>query len=255
MCVLAGLADANGQSYGQPVGPRVPYGTPMPVVATPMTPINEPAVIAKTPTPPKAIATPRSLLDTVDEKYRDLVAAVLKHPTMSVKATGDDFTAHPKVYDWLLEHPDRTCLAWQRMKVPCVTITDMGKGQFHWSDETGSELTWQTVGRFENGVIWYAHGKVKPGTLVPSVPIKAVAVVHAPRSEADANGATLISPTAQVYLLSDSRMATMLTKMVGPTAPRLAEQGAEQLLYFFTGVARHIYRKPEQLETLLAPKK
>ena len=42
--------------------------------------------------------------------------------------------------------------------------------------------------------------------------------------------------------------------MVGPAAPRMAEQGAEQLLLFFSGPARHLYKHPDEVPTLLAPK-
>ena len=54
------------------------------------------------------------LLDTVVPAYRDAVAQVVRQPTISAKAADDRFTAHVKVYDWLLEHPDRTSLAWRR---------------------------------------------------------------------------------------------------------------------------------------------
>ena len=203
-----------------------------------------------------APAKPKALIDCVEEKHRETVAGVLKAPTLTAKASDDEFTAHPNVYDWLVEHPDRTTRAWKRLKVPCVDITDLGKGQFFWSDETGSELTWQTVGKFEDGVIWYATGKVKPGALMPTVPVKAVAVLHAARGAQDQQtGDATFKPTVQVYLLADSRVAAGLVKMMGPSAPKMAEEGAEQFLFFFSGIARYLQRKPDQLGTLLAPAK
>ena len=42
---------------------------------------------------------------------------------------------------------------------------------------------------------------------------------------------------------------------MGPSAPRVAEQGAEQLLYFFNGIARYAQTHPEKAENLLAPGK
>jgi hypothetical protein len=200
-------------------------------------------------------APAKSVLDFVQERYRDTVSSIMKSPTISTKGTDDEFLAHPKIYDWLIEHPDRTSLAWQRLKVPCVEIEDLGKGVFKWTDENGSELTWQTVGRFDHGVIWYASGRIKAGTLIPSAPIKAVAILQSPRSVADQSGLSTFKPTVHLYLQSDSRVANMVLKIIGPSAPQIAQQGAEQLLYFFSGVARQIAKKPEQVETLLAPKK
>ncbi len=231
-------------AYGQGVGPR-PYGAPVPIAV--------PQVIQVAGTQPAA--APKTVLDYVAEPYREAVAAVFKNPTMTAKANEDEFAAHGKVYDWLIENPDRTTLAWQRLKVPCVEISSLGKGRFQWTDENGSELVWQCVGRFENGVIWYATGKVKAGTLIPSAPIKAVAVLQSPRSKPNAEGESSFKPTVHLYMHTDSRVANMILKMVGPSAPKLAEQGAEQLLFFFSGIAQYIHRKPEKMEALLAPKK
>ena len=203
-----------------------------------------------------SLAKPRSISDCVSEKYRETVAGIMQAPTITAKAADDEFSAHATVYDWLVEHPDRTTQAWKRLKIPSVDITDLGKGQFFWSDETGSELTWQTVGRFEHGVVWYATGKVKPGALLPTVPVKAVAVLHAPRGEVDPKtGLATFKPTVQIYLVSESRVAAGLIKMMGPGAPKMAEESAEQFLFFFSGIARTIAKKPEQMEALLAPVK
>jgi hypothetical protein len=194
------------------------------------------------------------ILDYVAESHLEVVSSVLKAPTLSAKATDDDFVAHAKVYDFLLANPDRTSLAWQRLKVPCVEITNLGKGQFFWGDEN-SELTWQTVGTFENGVIWYASGKVKAGPFIPAVPVKAVAVLQSPHTQPDAQDSASYKPVVNVYIQCDSKLAAAAMRLAGPSAPRMAEEGAEQLMFFFSGVARYLHKKPDQIETLLGPKK
>jgi len=206
------------------------------------------AVAASESAPP---AKTIKLIDCVDEKYRDAVAAILKSPTISAKGTEPEFTAHASVYDWLLDRPDRTSTAWQRMSIPCVDIADLGKGQFFWGDANGSEISWQTVGTFEHGRIWFATGKVKPSPLLPSVPVKAVAVLHAPRGDVAEDGTATFKPVVHISIQCESRLAIAAMKMMGSSAPKLAEDGAEQLLFFFSGVARTIARKPERLEPLL----
>lgn len=201
-------------------------------------------------------ATALTVLDAVSPSFREAVGQVVKQPTISAKADDDEFTAHAKVYDWLIEHPDRACLAWRRMGVACVEITDLGKGRFHWTDGNGSELTWQTVGKLADGVIWYATGKVKPGAVLPTAPVKAVAVLRTPRDPVNAKlGTAEFKPTVSVYLQTDSKAAVAMLRMIGPAAPRLAEQGAEQLLLFFAGPSRYILKHPEEAATLLAPGK
>lgn len=220
---------------------------PKPLYATP------PAPTAKSPT--QTATKQPTLLDFVNETHRDAVAAVMKASTLSAKSEEEEFVAHPAVYDWLLDHPDRTALGWQRLKVPCVDIDDKGKGVFAWADEGGSELTWQTVGEFENGRVWYATGKVKAAALLPMIPVKAVAVLQAPRSAPNKEGYCTFKPTVNVYLQCDSKLANAALRVAGPSAPKMAEDGAGQLLYFFSGVARYLEKKPDQVETVLAPPK
>jgi hypothetical protein len=233
--LITGAATA-GEPKTQ-IGPRKPFVATSAVAAS------------------SATSAQPKLLDFVAESHRDAVAAIIKSPTLAAKATDDEFVAHPKVYDFLLAHPDRTALAWQRLKVPCVEITDLGKGQFFWTDPAGSELTWQTVGTFENGVVWYAVGKVKAGPLVPTVPVKAVAVLQSPHTPPDAAESSTYKPVVNVYIQCDSKLAAAALRLAGPSAPRMAEEGAEQLLFFFSGVARYLHKKPDQIEPLLGPKK
>jgi hypothetical protein len=191
------------------------------------------------------------LADVVDPQYRDAVLAVVRKPTIATRGMSDDVVCNPAVYEWLLEHPDRVSLAWNRLKVPCVQITDLGNGRFAWIDGEGSEVVWQTVGRFPDGVIWYASGKVKPSPVTPVIPVRVVVIVTHPKRPA-ANGAA-ISPVVQGYLQTDSRAASTMMRMLGPTGSKLAEQAAEQLLFFFNGIARYLHAHPEKSEELLAP--
>ena len=192
------------------------------------------------------------ITDVVDPAYRDAVARVMSKPTLSARGTSEEILCTPAVYDWLVEHPDRVALAWRRMKVPCVEITEVAAGKFHWADEHG-DLTWQTVGRFPEGRVWYATGKVKAAALMPSVPVKAVAILYTPRTAGPTAESATIQPLLYVYLQTDSRVATTVLRMIGPSAPRMAEQGAEQLLLFFSGPARYLFKHPEEMPTLLAP--
>jgi hypothetical protein len=220
---------------------------PKPLYAIP------PAPTQKVPT--QTATKQPTLMDYVGESHKEAVGAVLKASTLSAKSGEEEFAAHPAVYDWLLDHPDRTALGWNRMKVPCVDIHDLGKGQFAWADESGSELNWQSVGDIPNGRVWYATGKVKAAALLPMIPVKAVAVLQAPRSVPDKDGYCTFKPVVNVYLQCDSKLANAALRIAGPSAPKLAEEGAGQLLYFFSGVARYLTKNPDQVETVLAPPK
>ena len=104
-----------------------------------------------------------NLSDIVHPDYRDTVTKIARQPTVSTRATAPEVVCTVSMYEWLFDHPDRVALAWQRLKVPAVPITDNGNGTFSWTDENGSEVVWRTVGTFADGLVWYASGKVKPG--------------------------------------------------------------------------------------------
>ncbi|MDY3558668.1 hypothetical protein R5W23_005809 [Gemmata sp. JC673] len=192
------------------------------------------------------------LADVVHADYRDAVMSVVNKPTVSTKATAPDLICTATMYEWLFDHPDRVALAWQRLKVPAVPITDAGNGLFSWTDEHGSEVVWRTVGTFRDGRVWYATGKVKPGPATPSVPVKAVAVLSHPQKAAK-DGVASFSTSVQLFLVSDSRAANLALRLLGPAAPRVAEQGAEQFLEFFNGVANYVQKNPTKADALLAP--
>jgi hypothetical protein len=205
-------------------------------------------------TAPRARVTARSRppvpvpLDALPPGLRESIVRVVQQPTLFAHGPAEEFPGG--LYDWLVEHPDRVALAWRRLGVPCVAITDRGQGRFTWADGQGSELTWRTVRRGPDVRVWYAEGQAKAGPLLPVMPVKAVAVLRHSRRHDDA-GQLLVTHEVDVYLLTDSKAAALVTRLLGPAAPRLAEQGATQLLLFFSALARHLDEHPEQVQSLL----
>ena len=184
---------------------------------------------------------------------RDAVAAVVGRPTLTAAGGEAGFRARPELYDWLLDHPDRASAAWRRMGFPCVPIEARPGGWFRWQDDEGSTVDWKPVARFADGVVWYATGSIKRGTLLPAVPVTAVAVLHAPRTPGEDGGPATITPTLRVYMATDSRAAAAVLRLLGPAVPRMAEQGADQVLLFFSGPARYADRHPDEAADLFRP--
>ena len=65
----------------------------------------------------------------------------------------------------------------------------------------------------------------------------------------------MLTPTVNIYFQTDSRAAATVMRMAGPAAPRMADDGAEQLLFFFSGMARYLEKHPDQTGALLSPMK
>jgi hypothetical protein len=182
---------------------------------------------------------------------RDALIKVMKDPTLTAVSAAEEFIAHPDMYLWLLDHPDRAAAAWRKLGVAAVDIKPLKDGRFCWKDENGSELVWQNVAQGPNGRVWYAEGKVKPGALLPTVPVTAVAVLsHS--DDPRATGDSVIKHRLEVFLHTDSKTAALVTKAFGESAPKMAQQGSEQLLMFFSGIAKYAHDKPEKARSIFA---
>jgi hypothetical protein len=218
--------------------------------APPGTSAAMPALPAAAPAPsPKT-----NVLESVKPEFRDAVAKCLNKPTVSTRAMGDEVVCTIAVYEWLYEHPDRVALAWKRLKVPSIPISDLGSGKFGWTDEYGSEVVWQTVGTFTDGRVWYATGKVKAGPATPAIPVQSVVIVtHRKRVEKD--GVALFAPVVEAFMHTESKAANLVLRILGPTVPNVAEQAAGQLLDFFGGIAMYVQRNPSKADELLGPAK
>lgn len=198
------------------------------------------------PTPPPS-AIP---LDAMGEKQRALARSVADRPTLAARGPDETFACRPDQYYYFLEHPDRAVTAWRRLGAKCVSITPRGDGLFGWSDEHGSDLVWQTLHHDDAVRVWFAEGKVRPAPLLPLVPFKAVLVLHHDEGK-NPDGATVIHHHTDLFVLTDNKTAAAVTKLLGQSAPKMAEQGLGQLQLFFSGLSWYLQRHPDRVEALL----
>lgn len=236
VCVLARLAD-TGAATAQTTASEIPS------VVTEARAIRPVAALMR----PRA--TPAVPLESIPSGWRELVAKIVQQPTLTAHAGPEEVRG--QFYDWLLEHPDRACLAWRRLGVPCAPITDLGQGRFGWTDGQGTNVSWRAVARGPELCIWFAEGQGRMGNLLPVVPAKAVAVLKYNR-RMGLDGQPFITHEVDIYLQTDSKAAALIARLLGPAAPRLAEQGAEQLLLFFAGLSRYLDAHPDEAGPLLA---
>jgi hypothetical protein len=171
--------------------------------------------------------------------------------TLFSHGPAESFSCDPAVYYWFLDHPDRAVTAWRRLGAKCLSISDRGGGKFGWSDEHGSDIVWETVYRTPTLRVWYAEGKVRPAPLLPLAPVRALVLLHHTEGRAR-DGSPVIRHQADMFLRTDSAAVSLASKLMGPSAPRLAEQSLAQLQMFFAGLAWYVHRHPERADGLLA---
>ena len=190
-------------------------------------------------------------LRQIPVEVRDTVRQILERPTLFGHGPSESFGGDPTLYQWLLDHPDRAVLAWRRLGAPCTQINNLGGGLYGSADGHGDEVRWRSV--LENGVlrVWFAEGRVRPAPLLPSVPVRAVILLrHGQRP--DGPGRTIIYHQADLYVQVDSKTAALVVKMLGPSLPRLAEEGLRQIEMFFSALVWYCDQHPDRAQKLLA---
>jgi hypothetical protein len=168
---------------------------------------------------------------------------------VQARGPAETFSCTPDQYLWLLDNPDRAVLAWRKLGAKCVSIQRRAPGKFGYVDEAGSDVSWETIHQSPGLRVWYAEGKVKASTVLPLVPVKALVFLrHADGKMPDGN--VVVQHQTEVVIHTDSKAAAAVTKLMGQSAPRLAEQGLSQLQLFFSALSCYVDRHPEHLEAL-----
>jgi hypothetical protein len=202
-------------------------------------------------TPVSVFAAVRVPLDQVPEKVRDKVRSVVEQPTFATRGPAEAFNCCPSVYFWLLDHPDLAVRLWRRMGAKCTDIQARGGSSFSWNDGQGNEMRWDAVVNSAEQRIWYAEGHVRPGLLLPAVPVRAVVVLNHAEGQ-DARGRPAIRHQVGLVLHTDSRTANLAAHLLGASAPRMAEQYVSQIQMFFGALAWYLDQHPDQAETLFS---
>src|SRR4029079_10028811 len=96
-------------------------------------------------------------------------------------------------------------------------------GKFGYVDDTGSDVTWETVHQTPGMRIWYAEGKVQASAVLPIVPVKAMIILHHTDAKMP-DGTMVVKHQSDVVIHTDSKVAATATKLMGQSAPKLAEQ-------------------------------
>jgi hypothetical protein len=190
-------------------------------------------------------------LSTLPEEYRERLSVVLRKPSLHIRGPVETFRCNPEVYHWLLDHPDRAVKGWLRLGARCAPISDRGNGRFGCKDDQGNDVWWETVLHESHQRIWYAEGVVRPGLLLPAIPVRAIIVVHIVLGH-DAKGRVALRHQGELILHTNNKAAALATRLFGVSAPRMAEQYVGQIQTFFAALAWMVNEHPERMKELLA---
>lgn len=201
------------------------------------------------PTAPALVSTPfvpaPVNLDAIHPAVREKVRKLLERPTLTTHGTVEAFTCQPSTYRWLLDHPDRTVNLWKMLGAKCTDIENWGGGRFGWRDDQGSVVHWDTVLDTGHQRLWFAEGQVKPGTLLPTFHVRAAVVLNY-ETGTDRSNRPAVRHQMDLLIQTDSRAIALATRLLGASAPHVAEQYVSQIEMFFGAMAWYLNQHPER---------
>jgi hypothetical protein len=184
-------------------------------------------------------------LNELPSSLRECVRVVLEHPTLSSRGPLEAFRCRPRLYYWLLDHPDVAANLWRGLGAKCIDISASDDGCFSWNNMQIGEVHWQTILRHDEQRVWYVEGRVKAGPMMPSLSFHAVLVLNH-QEGSDSEGNPAVRHQMDLFLHTDSRTVGLTARLLGASVPRLADEYVSQLEMFFGDLAWYLSMHPDK---------
>jgi hypothetical protein len=198
---------------------------------------------------PDAFVIPQVPLESVPARFRDGVARVLEKPTLAARGTTETFTCQPSMYYWLLDNPHHSVHLWRQMGAKTTDVEDRGNGRFGYRDANGTDVWWETVVRAQGLRVWYSEGVVRPGMFLPKAHVEVIVICQHQQGRNEEDKPAM---RHQMHLLvkTDSKVVTLAARLLGGSAPKLAEQYMGQMQMFFGALAWYLDQDEERARRL-----
>ena len=176
-------------------------------------------------------------LDQLADSIRPKVAHCISHAQMFERSKSESFPCHPDVYRWLLESPDASLYAWQRLGATKASITKLNDGSFHGSDGQGGDLRWRLIAAGQSNRIWFAEGSGRIGPLLPTMTIRALVFLHF-QDVKGTDGRSGIKHRIEILVHYDSN--ALVNKLTNLSAESTGKKAVQQMELFFSGMAWYV---------------
>lgn len=190
-------------------------------------------------------------LDQLPAPVQSKAHALLEHPTLRIQGPVEVFNCQPEQYFWLLDNPHLCVRLWRSLGAKVTDIQSLGGGQFAWTDNQGSQINWSTVLRTAEHRVWLAEGHVKPGMLLPAVNVRALMAIHHTEGT-DRENQPAIRHHVELVLQTDNAAVALAARLLGASAPHLAQQYIAQIEIFYGAMAWYLDHHPRHAIQLLS---
>ncbi|MFO0812989.1 MAG: hypothetical protein U0796_07205 [Gemmatales bacterium] len=176
-------------------------------------------------------------LEQLADPLRAKVTHCISKAQLFDRSKSESFPCHPDVYRWLLESPDASLYAWQRLGATKASIAKLPDGSFLGTDGQGGELRWRLIAAGQNNRIWFAEGAGRIGPLLPTMTIRALVFLHF-QDVKGTDGRTGIKHRIEILVHYDSN--ALINKLTNLSAVSTGKKAVQQMELFFSGMAWYV---------------
>jgi hypothetical protein len=173
-------------------------------------------------------------VDQLKDPIRSQVVKVLQKGQLFERGKPEAFPCKPAVYRWLLDSPDASLFAWQKLGATRAHIVRQADGSYYGSDGHGGELRWRLVATGPMTRIWYAEGSGSLGPLMPTITVRAVVLLTF-NDTRGTDGRVGIRHRLDLFAHYDT--GPLIAKLTGMSAESTGRKVLQQIELFYSGMA------------------
>lgn len=185
----------------------------------------------------KQLCIARIPLEHLADPLRAKVTHCISKAQLFDRSKAESFPCDPDIYRWLLDCPDASLYAWQRLGATKASISKLSDGSFMGTDGMGGELRWRLIGTGQNNRIWFAEGAGRIGPLLPTMTVRALVFLHF-QDVKGTDGRSGIKHRIEVLVHYDSN--ALVNKLTNLSADSAGKKAVQQMELFFSGMAWYV---------------
>ena len=190
----------------------------------------------------EAARAPLTLPAEIPSVQRVGLQEVVDRAVVSTRAEAEPYAARAEVFEYLLNHPEFATHVTRTLKLARFRIWQTAEGlalDDGWGTKGDFALMYAGAGRR----VFYARGRYEQ-RLLPDISGQAVVTIEY-AFRPDGAGRTVVATAVSGHVALDSRLLTLVGRLLGPLAQRKADREARSLLKLFATVSRTIDERPD----------
>lgn len=188
-------------------------------------------------------------VEKLSPKWKRAVAEVVNNASIYRRLPAQVVECDPKLYDFLLKHPELLVNIWEVMGISNVALDRTGKNTFAARDGEGTKAKLATLQTTAESQLVFAEGLYQ-GPLFRK-PVRAECVIllrHGFLRET--NGRYYVTAVLDTFIKLDHAGVEVLAKTFQPFIGRVADHNFRETMAFIGSLSRIVETRPEKIERL-----